>query len=86
MGARSSSSLIADDVLHTGEALTADGVSSPSSTIAWARADGTVMGSLRFGRTSMRDGQKLVAVLGPRGGAVLAVREDVVRALLEPID
>lgn len=80
------SSLIADDVLHTGEAVTADGVSAPTSTIAWARADGTVMGSLRFGRTSMRDGQKLVAVLGPRGGAVLAVREDVVRALLEPID
>lgn len=75
--------LVADDFLHAGAGTAADGLAPAAAAITWVSADRKVLGTLAFGRSRARAGERLVPVASPRGGAVLALREEVVAALFE---
>ena len=75
--------LLADDVLHAGAGTAAEGLLSPSAKISWLSANGRVLGSLAFGRVVRSAGERVVPVVSPRGGAVLAIRVEVFEALFE---
>lgn len=75
--------LVADEVLHAGAGGAAEGFAPQTAAITWVGRDGRALGALAFGRPLTRGGERLVPVLSPRGGAVLAVRGEVFDALFE---
>lgn len=77
--------LVADEVIRASAPVESDGFGSPGASIEWSGRDGKALGSLTFGRVITRAGEKLVTVIAPRGGAVLAVRQDALEALFEAV-
>ncbi len=77
--------LVADGVVHVGAGTGADGLAPPVAAITWSSREGKVLGTLAFGRPVTKEGERVVPVASPRGGAVLALRADAFEALFEAV-
>lgn len=78
-------SLLADEVLHAGEATSRDGLSHPAATIEWAGSAGNVLGQMKFGAPVARGLDRFIPVASPRGGVVLGIRPEVLEELFEAV-